>query len=213
MAVAEWMVADRVEPADWLGERELAALRCLSHPVRRRQWLAARVALKRLLMESGQIDSPFRVEIKRGPSGRPELLMSGRQTIACSLSHSGDRVMTACRRFADGLPRGVGVDIERINRRLSLRLPLFASPGDGCFPAKDENQRATLLWCLKEAAAKALCLNPGSRFRDLVCRDLGRGRCSVSLAGSRRIAAGWYETAGGWVRVALCRRPSIIEPD
>src|SRR5262247_1305206 len=71
-------------------EAEYAELR---HPLRRREWLGARVCLKLMVMRQGRIDDPRRCAVVKDPRGRPRLVFSTDTTAGvvadCSLSHKG----------------------------------------------------------------------------------------------------------------------------
>ena len=237
MSVVEWHTAGDPlpNPADWLNAPEHEAYAGLAHPRRRREWLFARIALKRLLIEDGWVAGPLQASVLRGSSGKPELRIGKKSgsnpRLLCSLAHCADRVMAACRpiegtlrdlteagtdarerkalgislrtRRAKSDHPGIGVDLVRMSPHIARRRRFFASPGDDRFDAADAMRDAALLWCLKEAAAKALGLGFGSVFRALVCRNLGGGRCAVEPAGTAFRLTGYVQSDGDWTRAAV----------
>ena len=92
--------------ARFLTPKEREEYRGLRHPGRRREWLAARVCLKTMLVRRGCISDPIQCEIGKDARGRPWLSFApahsvgheacptdGRPRTAvhdCSLSHKAD---------------------------------------------------------------------------------------------------------------------------
>jgi phosphopantetheinyl transferase len=123
---------------------------------RRRDFIAARVALKRLARQLELVteDRPDRAIETVGPDGaRPCIAESG---IHCSVSHSGGLVVAVAHR------RPIGVDIEMVSEKVIRLRSRFLSPkeSDLVFQSGLSLERsAARAWTIKEAAAKALGLH------------------------------------------------------
>lgn len=139
---------------DVLSPDELARFRRMRSVGKKREYLAGRSAMRRVL--AGLVDVDARdVAIENGPHGKPEV--GGQGDLHFNLSHSGDRALLAVSR------RGpIGVDIEaartgRPFRRLARR---FFSPSeyqwlDG-LPTAGVADGFYRVWTLKEAYLKAI---------------------------------------------------------
>ena len=204
--------------ARFLTERECCDCNRIAHPGRRRQSLAARIALKQLLLRDGRIVHPLAAEIVRNVWGRPGLRYGrSRQDVRatfCSLSHAGDRLLVAYATEPRGLV-GIGVDLLPVSSRLPCHSRYVESPGDAGFaPEWSPAPRAALLWCLKEAAAKAVGGGFGSAFRQWVCAGEPGGSCTVRLSGTPWRARGTCRVHNGESIALLCvrnrRRPSMV---
>jgi phosphopantetheinyl transferase len=123
---------------------------------RRRDFIAARVALKRLARQLDIVkeNRPDQEIETLGPDGvRPCLAESG---IYCSVSHS-DRLVAA---VAHRHP--VGVDIEMISEKPTRTKYLFMSPRERnlvSLSSLGPERAATRAWTTKEAAAKVFGLH------------------------------------------------------
>ena len=125
-------------------------------PRRRKDFTAARIALKRLarqldLVKENRLDREIET---LGPDDvRPCVAESG---IHCSVSHSGGLVVAVAHRHR------VGVDLEMISEKATRIWSLFQSPkeSDLVFQSGLSPERtATRAWTIKEAAAKVLGLH------------------------------------------------------
>jgi len=96
---------------------EESRARRMGSPRRRREFLACRSALRRILAAALGIDA-LAVSIQEGAHGKPHLGPRGQNpaSIGFNLSHSGDRFVVAL-----ALGMAPGVDIERIRPRRNLR--------------------------------------------------------------------------------------------
>ncbi len=139
---------------DVLSAAESARFRRMRSVGKRREFLAGRSAMRRVLAPLIDAD-PRDVPIEHGGHGKPEI--GDHEGLHFNLSHSGDQGLLAVGR------RGpIGVDIElarpgRPFRRLARRF--FAVPEfdwlDG-LPAADLADGFYRLWTLKEAYLKAI---------------------------------------------------------
>jgi len=166
----------------------------LRHPGRRREWLAARVCLKAMLIRRGCISDPIQCEISKDARGRPKLSFppahsvgqqacptDGRPRTAvhdCSLSHKGD-FACAC---ASSLPKTrVGVDIERASPRLLRLAGAFVTDRDKLIAERPPEVRLAVLWSLKEAYTKAVGEGLGIALADVICEETAEGRHYVRI--------------------------------
>jgi len=140
---------------DLLTPRESArAMRLGSR--RRRDFIAARVALKRLARQLGLVreNRPDQEIETIGPDGvRPCIAESG---IYCSVSHSARLVVAVAHRHP------VGVDLELVSEKATRLWSRFLSPKESDLVLQSglsPERAAARAWTIKEAAAKALGLH------------------------------------------------------
>jgi len=133
-------------------------------PRRRRDFTAARVALKRLarqlvLVKENRPDQEIET---LGPDDvRPCLAKSG---IYCSVSHSGRLVVAVAHKYP------VGIDLEMLSEKTTRIWNLFLSPGEREIVLQSElgaKRTAVRAWTIKEAAAKALGLHLFQAIREV----------------------------------------------
>jgi phosphopantetheinyl transferase len=141
-----------------------AAIALRMGPRRRKDFTAARVALKRLTRQLGLVEErrPDRTIETLGPDGlRPRLAESG---LYCSASHSLRLVVAV----AHSHP--IGVDLEAVSKKALRTWHLFMSPRErgliSLFSLGPE-RTATRAWTIKEAAAKALGLDLFRAIREV----------------------------------------------
>lgn len=187
----------------FLTAQELAEYARLRHPLRRREWLGARVCLKSMLLRRGAVSDPIQCAIMKDLRGRPRLSFTPAAAADvvhdCSLSHKG-RFACAC---ASGLiDTRVGVDIEEVSPRLLRLAPVFARDRDVLIGSHSPAERLAILWALKEACAKAAGTGLGMRFRDVTCEDTSPGRGRVVTADGLEFRARHLLHEG--YAVALC---------
>jgi phosphopantetheinyl transferase len=123
---------------------------------RRRDFIAARVALKKLARQLDLVkeNMPDREIETLGPDDvRPCIAES---EIYCSVSHRGRLVV------AVGHRHPVGVDLEMVSEKATRIWSLFLSPGERDLLLQSGlslERTAARAWTIKEAAAKALGLH------------------------------------------------------
>ena len=203
LATPAWVAAQT--PADWLMPPELAVLESWPSPKRRAEWLAGRLAVKRLLRESFDID-PLVCRIGRDGVA-PVIRGSELPEIVLSLSHSGGLGAAS---FCEAAEGEVGVDVQRIrpvHRRLAARV--FTKQEREQIDGQEES--LLLLWALKEAAIKARRQPWGRALCDLEVRLTGSGRADIFVPGETAQAAQYVRVEGGWW-LARSLRPPAIRP-
>ena len=123
---------------------------------RRKDFIAARVALKRLARQLDLVreDRPDReIETLGADDVRPCLAESG---IHCSVSHRDRLVVAVAHRHP------VGVDLELISEKATRIWSRFLSPGESELVLQSglsPERAAARAWTIKEAAAKAFGLH------------------------------------------------------
>lgn len=141
-------------------------------PRRRRSFVAARVALKRLARQLGLVEEsrPDRtIETLESDDQRPCLAESG---LYCSVSHSPRIVAAAAH------SRPIGVDIEVVSNKALRALDPFGVGGEKdliTFSPLGPERAATRVWTDKEAAAKALGLSLFQALREIEVIAVGEG--------------------------------------
>lgn len=196
--------AGDLEPlaSGYLSAPEAAEYAELRHPLRRREWLGARVCLKLMVMRQGRIDDPRRCTVVKDPRGRPRLVFTADTTAGvvadCSLSH---KMRFVCAATASAAGSRIGVDIEEMSPRLRRLADQFAHERDSLLGSRPTEERLAILWALKEACSKVVGRGLALALRTVSCQELEPGR--------HRVATGELELAGrhavhdGHV-VALC---------
>lgn len=177
---------------------EQSELNAFSHPGRRQEWLASRTALKWLLLRRGIVRRWTSAEVLKNDSGRPFMRLSGNDTIIpmdCSLSHKGEYAIAALALLAN---MRIGVDMERVSSRPSRIRSAFENPGDRIAGREDPDMYFTVLWALKESAAKALGAGIGM-LPGLICCGGENGPCEVLNSADGRVVHAVHGASGGYV--------------
>ena len=132
-----WLAAESIPPA-------------LTHPQRRREWLAGRVLAAELLTTLDPDTAPD-LRTATDEFGRPHLLTSaGARAGAVSLSHGGGHVAAL---VALGAGRRAGLDLEPERAKTLALAPRFLHPDELAIVGEDSS-RAALTWSLKETLYK-----------------------------------------------------------
>jgi phosphopantetheinyl transferase len=162
----------------------------LRHPLRRRDWLGARVCLKVMLLRRGVLDDPLQCAVTKDARGRPSLSLARAAAppvaYECSISHKG-RFACAALSAVPGIR--IGVDVEEISPRLVRLGPSFTGARDVLLDAYGPEERLTILWALKEAASKALGVGLGLRFSDIACEEIGPSRHRLTTPDGHELRA------------------------
>ena len=185
-----WHVQGRFESqsdvfaGSFFSKDELAEYETIGRASRRREWLAVRVALKKMLLDDGVANSPASLFIRKDERGCPYVVLWEPQTgryerIPCSFAHKGAMVFAA---YAHDHSRRIGIDIERRSWRIAFLKKKFVSQDDCLLAKGDDMGDDTILWSFKEAASKLLGSGYGCGFTTISCRETGPGVCELSRA-------------------------------
>jgi 4'-phosphopantetheinyl transferase len=221
MPGTRWLVSAASElPSgeDWLSARERRVLDGLAYEKRRGDWLLGRWTAKRAL--AARLAAPLdRFEVIAAEDGAPEPLLDGAPApAALSISHRGGRALATVARAGTAL----GCDLELIEPRSPAFLREWlaqaereaverAGPAGGVL-------LANLLWCAKEAAAKARRGGLRLNVRRAVV-SLGEERdgdddwraLRVRWEEDGETASGWWREEPGWV-MAVVTEPAGDPP-
>lgn len=158
------------ESVELLGPDEFAKGRSFQSVKRRREWLAARMAAKRLLgwclQQEGIYLEPHRIQILNREDGVPTAVLEGGKTYdryRLSLSHSRGAGVAAVARPG----HRVGVDLEAIEPREPSFLSLMAHDDEWSDSMDGDFAEQTRLWTLKEAVSKLLETGFSVGFHDV----------------------------------------------
>lgn len=116
--------------------------RKLTHPRRKREWLAARLALQQLLNKLGHTYT----SLKQEAGGRPYLVDS---TMHVGISHCSSFALVAIDRQAP-----IGVDIQLPSKKLQTVKSKFLNRKESQDSGYD-TEKLCLYWCAKEVIYKA----------------------------------------------------------
>lgn len=146
-----------------LGESEKAYYQTLRFNKRRVEWLAGRLALKKLLRAVEPDFAQYKeqqLEILKAENGAPYLCIDGErlQNHSISISHSNGFLLCAYSPEESHL----GMDLERIEPRPQPFVQDFFTPAEvrlvELCPPQEAAQLATLIWSAKESILKALSI-------------------------------------------------------
>ncbi len=188
--------------ARFLTAPEQAEYAELRHPLRRREWLGARVCVKLMAVRQGAAGDPLDCAVVKDPRGRPRLVFAPELTTDvvadCSLSHKG---RFACAGISRTVGSRIGVDIEEVSPRLRGLARQFAHERDKVLSSRPEEERLAILWALKEACSKVMGRGLAMALREVACEEIAPGRHRVTAAELELM--GHHVTHDGYV-VALC---------
>ena len=172
----------------WLTDAERTRFELIASAPRRRDWLRSRLAGKRAVASLLDVHDLRRIELRTRPGEAPQVYVRGEDgahdaaPISLSLSHcEGNGAAAAVFR-----PRGVGVDLERLDVVHPAHERYFLTATER---ASRAGRASTELWALKEAAWKALCCADGVVFSALELRFRGGVLRAVALHGREHRAA------------------------
>ena len=208
IADADWTAGQN--PSVWLTERELVIFRHWLSQTRQSEWLAGRLAAKRLLWEEEKI-APLSWSIGRDGVA-PAIDGCDLPTILLSLSHShGAGAATLSDSRTEG---SAGIDFQRIRPvHPGLCARVFTQNERDQIAARFGSESSTegmlLLWALKEAAIKARRLPWGRSLQSVEVRLLSTGTSEIVLPGEPPQTA-QFERHGEWW---LARAVKAASPD
>jgi 4'-phosphopantetheinyl transferase len=198
----------------WLAPNEAAHLSTLRFAKRRADWRLGRWTAKRALAAYFQLSpapqSLAAIEIRPSPSGAPEAFVSDRPAeVAISLSHSQGLALCTVMR----LPSLLGCDLERIETRSEAFLCDYFTMEEQAIVAHasgaDRAHLATLIWCAKESALKALREGLRLDTRSVIATPSGASSAidswqplQVRSADDRQFH-GWWRHEGNFMRTVV----------
>ncbi|MDY7034972.1 MAG: 4'-phosphopantetheinyl transferase superfamily protein [Thermodesulfobacteriota bacterium] len=171
---------------------------------RKREWLGARIALKKMLMDQNLIDSPMDCQTEKDRYGRPHLSIYKKGIsiiLNCSISHKNGlaAICIGC------LPETrVGIDIEAISERPWRVRRAFINGSDSLAGIEELKENYTILWACKEAASKVMGRGMLMDFRKLTVKGDPQGRFTV-LENGRETIEGDYFFSEDFI-IAVCYR-------
>ncbi len=173
IAPNSYMLVWRIEEteADLLGQlpanhATTESYQQFSHPRRRLEWLAARLALKELC---GQLDITYQ-GIAKDAQGKPYLLDS---TWHISLSHSFPFAVVA---IAKNAP--IGIDIQALHSKLEAVCPKYLNKLEKQDSTHDL-EKLGIYWCAKEALYKAYEAPGLSFIRDIQIQPFTKSKQGI----------------------------------
>ncbi|MGH7339105.1 MAG: 4'-phosphopantetheinyl transferase family protein [Candidatus Rokuibacteriota bacterium] len=188
--------------AEFLTSPEATEYAELRHPLRRREWLGARVCLKLIAVGQGRVADARGCAVVKDPSGRPRLVFTAGSSADvfpdCSLSHKGRFAGAAASTVVGSR---VGVDIEEVSPRLRRLADRFADERDTVLGSRPTDERLAILWALKEACSKVVGQGLALALREVTCQEIAPGRHRVVMRG--RTLSGRHVRHDDYV-VALC---------
>lgn len=151
---------DALEALASLSTFERAELKSISNKKRRLEWIAARVALKKSVENSGETYfGTFKDKF-----GRPHLLHNYKQSYI-SISHSGEFAIAAVSKT-----HTVGVDLQKSLESLNTIKSKFLSDIEQHYYSLS-TLKLCVMWSAKEAVYKAFCDKINSMKDDILIHD------------------------------------------
>lgn len=149
---------------------------------RHHEWLAVRMALKKLLIIDGVVRSPLNISIRKNEKGAPFVVIYDSETgfydnLNCSLSHKGNIVFAA---YSHSHDIKIGIDIEKKNWKLAYLKRKFLSPEDSCLIKYDSQVAYAILWSFKESVSKIIELGFSYGFKNIICKETSPGIFTIS---------------------------------
>lgn len=171
---------------------------------RRRSYLGARLACKRLFRKLNHNDSQTPAAdintVDQDPIRPCIPLTHGGHSYACSVSHD--------RRFAVAVAgsQPIGVDVEVLSPRVLKSRHLFMHPAEQDLVRESELgqvQAATRVWSIKEAAAKALNMSLDDAWQQIEVLSIGADRSHLR-AGSMKQALAVHQAVDEHLFTLVC---------
>jgi phosphopantetheinyl transferase len=158
---------------------------------RKREWLSARVALKKILTDLNCIETPRDCRIQKDRFGCPSVYITKDhiRMMSCSISHKNG-FASVCLGWSGGMR--VGTDIEVITERPWRVHRAFVNEGDVLKGTMEPEEYFTLLWACKEAASKAIGLGMLKDFKKLQVTAERDGSFNVAASEKGMIIGTYY---------------------
>ncbi len=181
MLVADrnWSAATR----DWLARRYLSAeerAELETVPLRgRSEWLIGRIAAKdavrRILLDRGEGVFPIEVTVRSDPSGRPVVCGMFAEDLRVSIAHKNKTAVAVA-----AVGHDPGIDLEPVEPRSDSFVHMaFTEAELALLPAGDRDEWLTRLWCAKEAVGKSRGTGLGGAPRALALEKIEGERLLV----------------------------------
>jgi 4'-phosphopantetheinyl transferase len=181
-----------------LNDAEMEYINSISNATRRREWLASRVLLKKILKTK-----EF-VEVRVDPDKRPRLVSLPHKI---SISHTREFAAVVVHEEKE-----VGVDIEKMDGRILRIKNKFMDPDELKFiDSKNEEQHLYACWGAKEALFK-VCPLPGVDFKSQLnlmpfdIKEEGVIDCKISKPGAEGRFLVHYQVFGE------CMLSYVVQP-
>ena len=184
------------------GDERVEYARFKSHK-RKQEWLSARVALKRMLVEGNFVESPFQCQVIKDRFGCPRLRLMPEESsmsMNCSISHK-DGAASVCISYFPEMK--LGIDMETVTKRAWRVRDAFMNQYDSLSGLKEGKENCSVLWACKEAASKVRGLGLLMDYRTLTIRGKRDQRFTVFENGKETMD-GTYLFFRDFV-VALCQ--------
>ena len=206
----DWVRAQN--PSLWLTASEREVYAAWASEKRKSEWLAGRLAAKRLVQEELGI-SPLDWQIGR-EGAAPAIVGRDLLNTTLSLSHSeGFGAATCSDTHTEG---SAGIDIQRIRPVHPGLCARVFTPGErqqiaGQFGSEDSADGMLLLWALKEAAIKARRQAWGCSLQSISVRLGALGSAEIDMTGEPVFMA-QYERLGDWWLARAIKPPTGKPP-
>lgn len=161
---------------------ELEECAGFSHAQRKNEWIAVRIALKRLLLQDGLLKNPKHMSVRKTKLGAPYVVIyepdTGRYLqLNCSLSHK-DKIVFAA--YAKNSKQRVGIDMEKRSWRIPCLRRKFVAERDFLIEKGDYIGDKTVLWTFKESTSKVRGTGFRCGFCNIVCNEKSLGVCEIT---------------------------------
>lgn len=173
----------------WLSPAEMPEAEAMSTRRGWTDWALGRLAAKQAAMAMGAASAPAALSIVKDAAGAPHLAGPGGPLPAISIAHAGGTGLA----IAAEAGARVGIDYDLPGRIRDPRsfMEQILSPDEARALALPEDAgHAVAVWCLKEAAAKALGMGLQGHPQAfvLLSYDAGSGRAELAHDGQRILA-------------------------
>lgn len=190
-------------PREILCDKEAALYAALKTQKRRRDWLAARWAAKRLIADALLTKDLRRIEILNDDDGRPWPYCPGSLAAdwTLSLTHSGELAGAAI----DPSGRPLGLDLEKVEPRDPAFIPVAFSEIE--LAGGRDDDALTRLWTIKEAVLKFLGLGLSVDLHDVLALPVlelrGKAAEKHAAMGGPKIVLTSRKEDGHWLTLAF----------
>jgi phosphopantetheinyl transferase len=160
-------VLDGFDGEGYLNCRERDAYARLTSPIRSREWLAARMIIKEILVKSSLIASVQDGAVQKDAYGCPRIYIHGKLAgnCHCTITHKNGLALSAVS-FEDAIL--LGVDLEHSTDKPLLLRKAFSTGADSIAGMHDLREKYCILWSCKEAVSKVLGKGMTMDFRKII---------------------------------------------